>query len=147
MSKSIVYTLVTIVTLCLVGCSSDPINPKIIGTTFLQQSEDRIYAEFDSVRYAPTRIYTGERVGRDGIDGSIKPVLGMQVTCFTSDIHKEPTYFAGEVTSTEIEEYFQRSYNGVFVFLGILLCIFVMALFAEGCRKKGPRFIGIAYAD
>ena len=64
--KKLVFMLIVALSAILTSCSSEPIKPKIIGTTFLQEEKGLIFAEIDSVRYAPTIIYTGEKVGRDG---------------------------------------------------------------------------------
>ena len=131
--KKLVFMLIAALSVALTGCStfdSEPIEPKIIGTTFLQEDKGLIFAEFDSVRYAPTIIYTGEKIGR--IEGEVKPISGMQVTAFTSNIHQEPVFFAGKVTVEQIEKYYHKNFAFVIVALiiaigSILICIYGIA--------------------
>ena len=129
--KKSVFVLIAALSIALTGCSafdSNPVEPKIIGTTFLQEEKGLIFAEFDSVRYAPTIIYTGEKIGRDGIDGTIKPIAGMQVTVFTSNIHKEPVFFAGVVTIEQIEKYYHKNFTVAIIFAVIIVCFLIMAV-------------------
>ena len=128
MKKFIIFLIVTMTFFILIGCKRATINPKIIGTTFLQEEKGLIFADFDSVRYAPTIIYTA---GQYGIEATLKPTTGMQVTVFTDNIHKEPVFFIGKVTTQQIENYYteKRSYkrktasiiSGVFAFFFIFL--------------------------
>jgi len=138
--KKLVLMLIAALSVALTGCSafdSEPIEPKIIGTTFLQEEKGLIFAEFDSVRYAPTIVYTGEKVGRDGMDGKVKPVAGMQVTAFTSSIHPEPVFFVGQATVKQIEKYYQHSRVDeiVVVIFFILFCICITGI-CQPAQKK-----------
>lgn len=133
--KKLVFMLIAALSVALTGCSafdSDPVEPKIIGTTFLQEDKGMIFADFDSVRYAPTIIYTGEKVGRGGIEGKVKPIAGMQITAFTSNIHQEPVFFVGKVTVEQIEKYYHKNFALAIVALiiaigSILICIYGIA--------------------
>jgi len=131
--KKLVFALIAALSVALTSCSwfdSYPIKPKIIGTTFLQEEKGLVFAEFDSVRYAPTIVYTSEKVSRDDMDGKVKPIVGMQVTVFTSDIHQEPVFFAGQVTVEQIEKYYHKNFSyviGLVIFI-ILFCICVIGI-------------------
>ncbi|MBO6281987.1 MAG: hypothetical protein J6N49_05615 [Alphaproteobacteria bacterium] len=147
--KKSVFVLIAALSIALTGCTtfdSDPIEPKIIGTTFLQEEKGLIFAEFDSVRYAPTIIYTGEKIGRDGIDGTIKPIAGMQVTVFTSNIHKEPVFFAGRTTVEQIEKYYQRNLTFVIILVAVIVC-FLFITVIQAITSKQTIEVGVINAD
>lgn len=137
--KKLVFVLIAALSAALTSCSvfdSKPIEAKIIGTTSLQEEKGLIFAEFDdSVRYAPVIIYTGEKVGRNDIEAMVKPVVGMQVTAFTSNIHQEPVFFAGKVTAAEIESYYQHNFLadnvGIIVF-GVVLVLLIAISWPSG---------------
>lgn len=129
--KKLVFVLIAALSVALTGCSvfdSKPIEAKIIGTTSLQEEKGLIFAEFDSVRYAPTIIYTGEKVGQDDIEATVEPIVGMQVTLFTSNIHPEPVFFAGKVTAAEIERYYQHNFLSDNVEIIVVGMIFLMLI-------------------
>ncbi|MBQ8482621.1 MAG: hypothetical protein IJ532_08865 [Alphaproteobacteria bacterium] len=129
--KKLVFMLIAALSVALTGCSafeSKPIEPKIIGTTFLQEDKGLIFAEFDSVRYAPTIIYTGEKAGRDAVEMKVKPFVGMQVTVFTSNIHQEPVFFVGKATVKQIEKYYEVNYIFSIIIVGTLLMV-VLSMF------------------
>ncbi len=136
MKKIILYLIAAVAVLLLIGCKSDPINPKIIGTTYLQEEKGLIFADFDSVRYAPTIIYTGEKVGRDGIKATLKPITGMQVTAFTSNIHKEPVFFAGIVTVEQIENFYNKNPSFLIVGLIIIFGLLFMGACLTSIKKE-----------
>jgi len=147
--KKLIFMLIAALSVALTGCSafdSDPIEPNIIGTTFLQEEKGLIFAEFDSVRYAPTIIYTGEKVGRDGIETTVKPIVGMQVTVFTSNIHQEPVFFAGQSTVEQIEKYYHRNLTLVIIFLAIIIC-FLSIIVIHGIAKKQTIEVPVVNAD
>ena len=134
--KKLVFVLVAALSAALTSCSvfdSKPIEAKIIGTTSLQEEKGLIFAEFDdSVRYAPAIIYTGEKVGRNDIEPTVEPVVGMQVTAFTSNIHQKPIFFAGKATVAEIEKYYQRNFladNVEIIVVGVVFLILIIARF------------------
>lgn len=136
--KKLVFVLVAALSAALTSCSvfdSKPIEAKIIGTTSLQEEKGLIFAEFDSVRYAPVIIYTGEKVGQDEIEATVEPIVGMQVTLFTSNIHPEPVFFAGKVTAAEIESYYQHNFLadnvGIIVF-GVVLVLLIAISWPSG---------------
>lgn len=143
--KKLVFVLIAALSVALTGCSyfeSDPIEPKIIGTTFLQEEKGLIFAEFDSVRYAPTVIYVGKKVGRDAIDARIEPIVGMQVTAFTSNIHQKPVFFAGQVTVEQVENYYHKDFTALVILSSIcigllLLCIIITAV----SNKRGNKVV------
>lgn len=130
--KKLVFVLIAALSAALTSCSvfdSKPIEAKIIGTTSLQEEKGLIFAEFDdSVRYAPVIIYTGEKVGRNDIEPIVEPVVGMQVTAFTSNIHQEPVFFAGKVTAAEIERYYQHNFLSDNVEIIVVGMIFLMLI-------------------
>jgi hypothetical protein len=139
MRKKLVFVLIAVLSVALTGCSafdSEPIEPNIIGTTFLQEEKGLIFAEFDSMRYTPTIIYTGEKLGRYGIDGIIKPIAGMQVTAFTSNIHQEPVFFAGLATIEQIEKYYYRNLSFLIVVSIILIGLILMYVLLIAVNKK-----------
>ena len=132
----------------LTGCSSfysAPVEPKIIGTTSLQEEKGLIFAEFDSVRYAPTIIYTGEKIGRDGLEGTVKPIVGMQVTAFTSKIHSEPVFFAGQATVDQIEKYYHRNYSFLIVVSIIIIGLILMCVL-RGMTTRQTIKVGVVDA-
>lgn len=139
MRKKLVFVLIAALSAALTACSafeSNPIEPEIIGTTFLQEEKGLIFAEFDSVRYAPTIIYIGEKVGREGLEAKIKPIVGMQVTVFTSNIHQEPVFFAGQVTVAQIEKYYHGNFTFMIVFLSIIIGLILMCVLVTAAGKK-----------
>lgn len=147
--KKLVFLLIAVLGAALTSCSkfdSDPIEPKIIGTTFLQEEKGLIFAEFDSVRYAPTIIYTGEKIGRDGLDGTVKPIVGMQVTVFTSNTHKEPVFFAGKATVEQIEQYYHRNLTFVIIIATIIVC-FLFIIVIHAIANKQTIKVGVVNAD
>ncbi len=139
MRKKLFFVLIAALSAVLTSCSafdSEPIEPKIVGTTFLQEEKGLIFAEFDSVRYTPTIIYTGQKVGRDGIEGTVKPVVGIQVTAFTSNIHQEPVFFVGKVTVEQIEKYYHKNFAFVTVILIIVIGLILMCIIHGIATRK-----------
>ncbi len=108
----------------LIGCESAPIEPKIIGTTFLQEEKGLIFADFDTMRYVPTIIYTGEKLTRE----DLKPVAGLQVTCFISNIHKDPVFFVGKVTTEQIEAYYHQNWTALLIFGIVILLVIIFCI-------------------
>ena len=136
--KKLVFVLIATLSVALTSCSwfdSDPIEPKIIGTTFLQEEKGLIFAEFDSVRYAPTIIYIGKKVGRDGIESKVKPIAGMQVTAFTSNIHQDPVFFAGQLTVEQIEKYYHRNFTALIVLSIIAIALLLICILVPVVSK------------
>ncbi len=147
--KKLLFVLIAVLSVALAGCSafdSNPVEPKIIGTTFLQEEKGLIFAEFDSVRYVPTIVYTGEKVGRDGIETTIKPIIGMQVTAFTSNIDKEPVFFAGQVTVEQIEQFYHKNFS-LLVFVLIIIIGLILMCVVLGIAEKQNRKIPVINAD
>lgn len=142
--KKLVFALIAALSVALTGCSafeSEPIEPQIIGTTFLQEEKGLIFAEFDSVRYAPTVIYTGERI-------EIKPIVGMQVTAFTSNIHQAPVFFAGQATVEQIKEYYQYRLEGGHVIIIAVICFILFVICIIGiCHPAKKQKIDVVNAD
>ncbi len=137
--KKLVFALIAALSVALTGCSSfesDPIEPNIIGTTFLQEEKGLIFAEFDSVRYAPTIIYIGKKVGRDGIEAKIEPIAGMQVTAFTSNMHQKPVFFAGQVTADQIEKYYHRDFTALIILAIIIIGLMLMCIIIPAVNGK-----------
>ena len=112
----------------LIGCESAPIEPKIIGTTSLKQEKGIIFAEFDTMRYVPTIIYTGEKLTREDQENKIKPVAGLQVTCFISNIHKDPVFFVGKVTTEQIEAYYHQNWTALLIFGIVILLVIIFCI-------------------
>lgn len=148
MKKNIIILIAVLAVPVLIGCKNDPIEPKIIGTTFLQEEKGVIFAEFDSVRYVPTKVYTREKIGKvPSIENLIRPINGMQVTCFTSKIHKEPTFFAGQATVAEIEDYFyQVSTPTILIILGLVIGILIFAMIIHAITSKEETEVGVVNA-
>lgn len=135
--KTFIKVLIAIIiTLLLIGCSwfgTAPIEPKIIGTTNLQQEKGLIFAEIDSTRYAPVTIYTGKKEGRDGIKATVEPTAGMLVTVFTSKKHPHPVFFAGQVSEEKIEQFYYENYS---LIVALLSCFFLVAIFFKSSPKQ-----------
>ena len=126
MKKFIIF-LSFFLPLGFLSCETRPIKPEIIGTTTLQEEKGIIYAEIDSVRYVPTIIFTGKKVGKDSTDEQIPPTVGLQVTCFTSKELPDTTFFKGTLTEEQIEKYYYKNVTGIamFVILFITFCVLI----------------------
>ena len=132
MKKIIIPVLVIFTILSFIGCKSEPIEPQIIGITHLKTEKGIIIAEIDSIYYVPTEIYTGEKTQKYGMATKIKPIDGMLVTCFTSKAIPGTTFFAGKVTTEEIEEiYYSNSTPFIFIFSIALLAICTITLIID----------------
>ncbi|MBR1605692.1 MAG: hypothetical protein IJ660_06270 [Alphaproteobacteria bacterium] len=129
MKKIIIYLLAAVFILLLTGCKSDPIKPQIIGTAYLQEEKGIIFAEFDSVRYVPQIVYTGEKPEYEGIERSVLPIVGLQVTCFTCRRHSEPVFFSGKVTTEQLEKYYRPNYTNIFIKVFVTIMLLFIMLF------------------
>ena len=145
MKKFIIFLTIAVAICVLNSCQSDPINPQIIGTTHLKTEKGIIFAEFDSMRYVPQTVYTGEIEGRDGIRTTVKPVDGMLVTVFTSKIHRKAVFFVGEVTAKEIEAYYHRDWSILTAF-GVIILIVAICAVLEAAFSRQTIEIGVINA-
>ncbi len=99
--------------LSAISCSkldSPPIDAKVIGCGYLQQTNDSLYLEVGQDKYHAVIVYTEDRHCHKNSHTKIKPIKDLPVTCFTAKTFKSYQFVIGHKDVQQIEEIFKENY-------------------------------------
>ncbi len=141
--KKIVFMLIATFSAMLTACStfdSEPIEPKIIGTSNLQYEakSNTWFVVIDSTQYTIVNVTIPEHSPRTlGNTQDIEPVEGMLITVFTTQRMKGLQAVAGKQSIEQIEELYHTNCTGAFIVCSIMiLCFIGLAIPRTNKNKK-----------
>ena len=116
---------------------SKPINPKIIGVSYLQYDakSGNHYCVVDSTRYIVSEVTIPDKSSRSSsAPQQMAAVEGMKITIFTTQYRSGVQAVAGEQTEAQIEEIYKENYTFNIVFWG-LISIWVIVLILSKIKQ------------
>lgn len=131
----LVFMLLMFVGLCTTSCKQfeTPAEADVIGVGYIQYDGGFYFVEIDSVKYAPTYVYTNSN-SRDG-KNTMKAVEGMLVTCFQLNGNSNVEFIAGIHEQEYLEEYFTTNSTGAVAF-GIFFIVGVAVILMDNKVKR-----------
>ncbi|MBO7556171.1 MAG: hypothetical protein J6T72_02095 [Alphaproteobacteria bacterium] len=134
--KRIIFVLAILATF-FTGCSwfdSKPINPKIIGVSYLQYDArlGNHYCVVDSTRYIVSEVTIPDKSSRSSsAPQQMAAVEGMKITIFTTQYRSGVQAVAGEQTEAQIEEIYKENYTFNIVFWGLIIIWFILLILSK----------------